>query len=166
MSSNHSNSLAAAVLLIGALFITVSIIAMIGALYMYRYSNFEYMGMMRGMSFYAFVVPIPFLIIGIAIVAYSLTSMRSRPATSLVETASPPSFPDDQVLKLLPEQERRVVEYLMEAGGEAFQYKMARDLSLDKVKSWRIIRRLEEKGLVEVDKVKGRNLIRLRKHPA
>jgi len=163
MAGSNSNSLATAVLLIGALFIVVSIIAMIGALYMYRYSNFEYMGMMRGMSFYAFVVPIPFLVIGIAIVAYSLTSMRARTTPPLAETASPAPFPDDQVLNLLTEQERRVVEYLIKAGGEAFQYKIARDLSLNKVKSWRIIRRLEEKGLVEVDKVRGRNLIRLRK---
>jgi len=69
---------------------------------------------------------------------------------------------DDSVLRLLPEQERRVMEYLEKSGGEAFQYKVARDLAMSKVKSWRIIKRLEEKGLVEVVKVKGRNVVKIR----
>jgi len=35
---------------------------------------------------------------------------------------------------------------------------------LSKVRAWRIVRRLEEKGLVEVVKVKGRNIVRLRRN--
>jgi len=38
-----------------------------------------------------------------------------------------------------------------------------RDLGLSKVRAWRIVRIFEEKGLVEVSKVKGRNVVKLRK---
>jgi uncharacterized membrane protein len=76
-------------------------------------------------------------------------------------TAETPDISD--ILKLLPSQEREVLEYVIKAGGEVFQYQIMRDLGLSKVRAWRIVRRLEEKGLVEVSKVKGRNVVELRK---
>ncbi|BDR92906.1 helix-turn-helix transcriptional regulator [Vulcanisaeta souniana] len=48
------------------------------------------------------------------------------------------------------------------ASGEVFQYQIMKDLGLSKVQAWRIVRRLEEKGLVEVIKVKGRNIVKLK----
>lgn len=163
MASGRFSSLAIAVMLIGILFIIISIVAVLGAIYMYKYMSIGYgMGMMHGASIYVFAIPIIFMIVGIAIVAFSLLAMN-RPSQGY--SMGPPSEPrSNEVLKLLPEQERRMMEYIIKAGGEVFQYQAARDLSLSKVQSWRIVRRLEEKGLVTVVKVKGRNVIKLREH--
>ena len=66
----------------------------------------------------------------------------------------------DLVLNLLPEMERRVLEYIVKKGEEIPQAQITRDLGLNKVKVWRIIQRLQSKGLVETRKVKGRVLVK------
>jgi uncharacterized membrane protein/biotin operon repressor len=155
--ASHFTLLAIALLMIGVLLVVISVVSMIGFIYMVKYMG-GYMGMMRGIpASYGLVVPIIFLIVGIVIIISSLLAARQPIPSQARHEAI-----DDSVLRLLPEQERRVMEYLEKSGGEAFQYKVARDLAMSKVKSWRIIKRLEEKGLVEVVKVKGRNVVKIR----
>ncbi len=99
------------------------------------------------------------------IIAGSLASARGPSAS---EPASPNSNGDalsdlSMARKLLPRLERRVLDYIVENGGEVSQASIARDLGLSKVRTWRIVQRLEKKGLVEVYKVKGRNMVRIRR---
>ncbi len=68
----------------------------------------------------------------------------------------------ERMLKLLPEAEKDVFKYLLEKGGEVQQAQISKDLGLSKVRTWRIVQRLQEKGLVEVRKVKGRVLVRVK----
>lgn len=154
---SHFTLLAAALLMIGILLVVVSVVAMIGFMYMINYMN-RYMGMMHGVpTSYGLVIPIIFLIVGIAIIISVLLAARQPVPNQPQREAI-----NDSILRLLPEQERRVMEYLEKSGGEAFQYQVARDLAMSKVKSWRIIKRLEEKGLVEIVKVRGRNVVKIR----
>lgn len=64
---------------------------------------------------------------------------------------------------LLPKLEREVLSYIANHGGEVSQASISKDLGLSKVRTWRIIKRLEYKGLVEVYKIKGRNIVRIKR---
>ena len=63
---------------------------------------------------------------------------------------------------LLREPERSMYLKLVDHGGEAFVAQIAKELGLNKVKAWRAAQRLQEKGLVELEKIKGRLVMRLR----
>jgi biotin operon repressor len=118
------------------------------------------------MIYYPMILPVTLMAIGTVLLILPLTILRNyginNTGTAKVNAggdaiAETPGISD--ILKLLPSQEREVLEYVIKAGGEVFQYQIMRDLGLSKVRAWRIVRRLEEKGLVEVSKVKGRNVV-------
>jgi uncharacterized membrane protein len=58
---------------------------------------------------------------------------------------------------------REVLSYIANPGGEVSQASISKDLGLSNVGTWRIIKRLEYKGLVEVYKIKGRNIMRIKR---
>jgi uncharacterized membrane protein len=58
---------------------------------------------------------------------------------------------------------REVLSYIANHGGEVSQASISKDLGLSNVRTWRIIKRLEYKGLVEVYKIKGRNIMRIKR---
>lgn len=62
----------------------------------------------------------------------------------------------------LSDYELAVVNYLRSVGGEAYEVDISRQLNLPRTTVWRIIRRLESVGIVEVRKVHGKNLVILR----
>ncbi len=174
MSKEH-DALRNALIIIGAIILGVGAYLLYGALIMVNYMAYYHcMGMMCGMMmYYPLLLPIVLLAVGVATVVMpimlikvnntqGLSHMASQEATMGSTTASGSSDYYGNVLKLLPKAEREVLEYVVKSGGEVFQYQIMRELGLSKVQSWRIVRRLEEKGLVEVTKVKGRNIVRLR----
>lgn len=59
----------------------------------------------------------------------------------------------------LGESEKRVYEFLLERGGEAYQSEICEALGLSKSTVSEIVRRLELRGLVEVRREGGRNLV-------
>jgi uncharacterized membrane protein len=66
------------------------------------------------------------------------------------------------IISLLREPERSMYLSLIKHGGEALVATVARELGLNKVRAWRAAQRLEEKGLVVLEKRGGRLVMRLR----
>ena len=154
-----------ALVIIGILILITAMVLLALTIPMVHYMGYYHcMGMMCGaMLYYPLILPVTLLVIGIILLALPFTLLRMRSTyTSADQNVKAPIIGNMDYLKLLPRQERLVIEYVIKSGGEVYQYQLTRDLGLSKVKAWRIVRRLEEKGLVEVVKVKGRNIIRLR----
>ena len=101
--------------------------------------------------------------VAIAIVVSVLLTMKRGRAPLYVKERRPIDVSKllEGKLHLHPE-DREVVEYLGEAGGEAFESEIRNKFKLPKTSVWRMIKRLEREGLVEVKKVGGQNLIRLK----
>ena len=66
------------------------------------------------------------------------------------------------LLQLLKEDERKVVEKLLEHGGQVRQYELVRMTDLGKVKVHRILKSLEDRGVVTIEKIGKVNNVRLR----
>jgi len=62
----------------------------------------------------------------------------------------------------LDEDEKNVLKILWIKGGAAFESDIRESLGLPKTTVWRIVKKLESEGLVEIEKVQGRNYVRLR----
>ncbi len=67
------------------------------------------------------------------------------------------------LLHLLRDDERRIVEKLIEHGGEMRQYELVRMTDLGKVKVHRILKALEGRGVVIVERVGKVNNVRLKR---
>ena len=67
------------------------------------------------------------------------------------------------VIKGLTEEERKVVEYIAENGGEVLQKDIARDLGLSRLKTHRLVSSLRKRGVVEVEQWGNTNKVRLRR---
>lgn len=159
-------------IIIGAVVIAVSAYLLYGGFVMIsQMTQYSCMGMMCGtMVYYPLLLPALLMVIGILLVLAPLVILKSHSTNSLVSQANGHGSTysgeiNDQygsILRLLPKSERDVLKYIIDSGGEAYQYQIMRELNLSKVRAWRIVRRLEEKGLVKVVKVKGRNLVKLK----
>ncbi|RLI29372.1 MAG: hypothetical protein DRO46_02745 [Candidatus Hecatellales archaeon] len=58
--------------------------------------------------------------------------------------------------------DRELLGFLVESGGQAFEAEIRSHFRLPKTTVWRMIKRLEREGLVEVSKVGGQNLVKIR----
>jgi len=67
------------------------------------------------------------------------------------------------ILRLLSEDERKAVSKLVDGGGKALQAEISRLPGLSKVKSHRIVKRLEKRGVVTVEDFGKTNMVRLAK---
>jgi uncharacterized membrane protein len=65
-------------------------------------------------------------------------------------------------LDLRPE-DREALEFLKDAGGEAYEAEIRVRFKLPRTSTWRLIKRLERKEIIEVRKAGGQNLIKVRK---
>jgi uncharacterized membrane protein len=63
-------------------------------------------------------------------------------------------------------EDREAVQYMADGGGEVFESEMREKFKLPKTTVWRMVRRLQREGIVEVRKVGGQNLIRLKEEDA
>ncbi len=63
------------------------------------------------------------------------------------------------ILNCLPEEERKIVELLLD--GPKFQSEIRRLTGLDKVKVHRLLKRLEARGVIQIEKIGKTNIIRL-----
>ncbi|WP_292000438.1 MarR family transcriptional regulator [Caldivirga sp.] len=161
---SESHLMKPALITAGVVILVIAVVILAMVLPMVNIMGYYHcMGMMCGsMTYYPLIPPLILLIVGVLLITIPLTVLKQRNVSRQVNEVSAGSSVND-LLKLLPRQERVVLEYIVKSGGEVYQYQIARDLGLSKVRAWRIIRRLEEKGLVEVVKVKGRNIVKLRK---
>jgi uncharacterized membrane protein len=62
----------------------------------------------------------------------------------------------------LREDDKEAVKYIIEKGGSAFESEIRERFALPKATAWRLVKRLEREGLVEIKKTSGHNLIRIR----
>ena len=101
-------------------------------------------------------VPFEYWVIGVSavlLVSLLLLLRTRRPAIDV-----------DRLLRKHPDlraDERRILEYLVERGGRAFEAEIRESLDLPRVTVWRIIKRLELKGIVAVRKVGVQNEVSL-----
>lgn len=65
------------------------------------------------------------------------------------------------ILKLLSEDERKAISKLVDGGGKTLQAEISRLPGLSKVKSHRIVRRLEKRGVITVESYGKTNIIQL-----
>ncbi|GAB6944842.1 hypothetical protein JCM14467A_16240 [Vulcanisaeta sp. JCM 14467] len=173
MMGDERNILRNGLVIIGAIILGIGAYLLYGALVMVNYMAYYHcMGMMCGMMvYYPLFLPVVLIVIGAVMIIIPMALISTKPqglgqprqfTSAENTTVSDTNDYYGRVLKLLPKAEREVLEYVIRSGGEVFQYQIMRDLGLSKVQAWRIVRRLEEKGLVEVTKVKGRNIVRLK----
>ncbi len=59
--------------------------------------------------------------------------------------------------------DKEVLRFLAEAGGEAFEAELRSRFNLPKTSMWRMVKRLKREGLVDVKKVGGQNLVYIRR---
>ncbi|RLI35607.1 hypothetical protein DRO53_00795 [Candidatus Bathyarchaeota archaeon] len=78
---------------------------------------------------------------------------------------APPAVNLEELLRgrehLRPD-DRELLGFLVESGGQAFEAEIRSHFRLPKTTVWRMIKRLEREGLVEVSKVGGQNLVKIR----
>lgn len=89
-------------------------------------------------------------------IAFSLLAVVTLTLLALRRSSAP------EIINLKPE-EKRIIGILESKGGEAFQSEITRLLGLPKTTAWRYVKRLEEKGMVIVEKLHGMNYVRLRR---
>ena len=62
----------------------------------------------------------------------------------------------------LRNEDKDLLDFLYEEGGSAFESEIRNKFVLPRTSLWRLIKRLEREELVEVRKIGGQNLIKLR----
>lgn len=69
--------------------------------------------------------------------------------------------PKEVILSVLDDFERRVIEVITNAGGEINQKKVVQETNLSKAKVSRVVRKLQERGLIEVTRLGRTNKLKL-----
>lgn len=69
--------------------------------------------------------------------------------------------PEEVILSVLDDFERKVIEVITNAGGEIHQRKVVQETNLSKAKVSRVIKRLQERGLLEVVRLGRTNKLKI-----
>lgn len=96
----------------------------------------------------------------IAAIIYLIRRRRPR------RPEKPVDVPVEELLERRPGlrfEDREVLRFLAESGGEAFASEIRARFNMPRTSAWRLIRRLRGEGLVEVEEVGGQTLVRLRR---
>jgi len=99
-----------------------------------------------------------------AFLAYLFLKRRTQPPPPAQTVRKPVNV--EKLLKGRPylrAEDRELIVFLGERGGEAFESEVREYFKLPKTTVWRMVRRLKREELVEVVKVGGQNLVRLRR---
>lgn len=102
-------------------------------------------------------------VIGMAIIGFALYRLSRRPSKYVKEVHG---VNLDKIFEERPDlrlEDREAVQFLAEAGGEAFESEIRERFKLPRTTVWRMIKRLEREGIVEIRKVGGQNLIKVRR---
>ena len=110
-----------------------------------------------------FVVP---LVVAVAVVGYALvfpelTDEKTKQATSSMPTVEKEEPALDAVLRVLNDDERKVIETLVAGGGTMLQKDIRWKNGLSRVKTHRILFRLAKRGIVSAEKHYNTNKITL-----
>ena len=109
------------------------------------------------------------LVAGVVFVGGVVTwfSLKRRPAAKLY-VKEKRVIDVEKILASKPDlraDDKEVLRFLAEAGGEAFEAELRSHFNLPKTSMWRMVRRLQREGLVGVKKVGGQNLVYIREEP-
>jgi hypothetical protein len=113
--------------------------------------------MLAGMLWPTVLIAAVGLAVGIGVYYVLVPEIRSASGID----ASPPADYREAVLRMLKDDERRVVEALSGTGGEGLQRDVQRAAGFSKVKTHRVVARLAERRLVEVTPSGRTNRLRL-----
>ena len=92
------------------------------------------------------------LAVGVIVVAIALSLFLLKRRGGIARAVS---------LEALDEDEVKVIELLRSRGGRALEVEIREALGLPKTTAWRLVRRLEKKGLVVVRKVGNQNVVEM-----
>ncbi|UCD45720.1 MAG: hypothetical protein JSV27_04335 [Candidatus Bathyarchaeota archaeon] len=110
-------------------------------------------------------IPVTWLYAGAGIVAVALVAtyfLRGRRRRPEVEVRH--SFDLNALFEAHPTlrmDDREVIRFLAEKGGEAFAAEVRERFDMPRTSLWRMIRRLEGEGVVEVQTIGGQSLVRI-----
>jgi len=104
------------------------------------------------------LIPV-FILIGIAIGAIVFFIMSSR----LEKKQKDLSKVTDALVKFLGKEEKLVVQKLLENNGKVLQAEISRIEGIGKLKSHRIIQKLSDRGVIEIEHYGKTNIIKLNK---
>jgi uncharacterized membrane protein len=103
------------------------------------------------------------LIIGISVIVASIVLLKKVKKARRERVVRRINL--ERIFELKPHlrpDDKEVIEYLAEAGGEAFESDIRSRFKLPKTTVWRMIKRLEGEEIVEVRKIRGQNLVRIK----
>ncbi|MCP8304594.1 MAG: hypothetical protein H3Z50_03870 [archaeon] len=131
---------------------------MVGALayiMIYLYVPQEFPGMRHGMGAQiniwipVVIVPVTFMI-GLLAYLFIFPDIEQKPSTETTLPREQRSL--EAVLRVLKDDEKKVVELLMNAGGKMLQRDISRKTGFTRVKTHRILYRLSTRGIVTAKK--------------
>ena len=102
----------------------------------------------------------PYIAVGGILAATALAFALSRRGKGKLEIDVEELLEKHRELRF---EDREVIRFLAESGGEAFASEIRERFDMPRTSAWRLIRRLERMGLIEVRKVGGQSLVRLRR---
>jgi uncharacterized membrane protein len=70
---------------------------------------------------------------------------------------------DEAISQEMREDDKRLVEFLAQNGGQAFERDMRKKFLLPRTTMWRAVKRLERQGIIEIEKKDFQNLVKLKK---
>lgn len=126
-----------------------------------QYATSNTYGVLFGVSL---IVVVSLVVVGIGGVVYFKffpeikTSNRSIQESSQIQQDSPPM---GSVLKTLKEDERKVVDVLMNHQGRYLQKYIRKEAGLSRLKTHRVLARLAERGIVTLEKTGNTNEVHI-----
>jgi uncharacterized membrane protein len=108
---------------------------------------------------------VPWVVALAAIVALIILLVRRRSGPKITYEKEIRNINVAKILQSRPQlrlEDREAIQYLADSGGEAFETEIREYFKLPKTTSWRMVRRLQREDIVEVRKVGGQNLIRIK----
>jgi len=108
--------------------------------------------------------PYTWVVLGAAVVALALVvvvfTLRRKPEAEVKgEIDLEALFEEKPHLRF---DDRDVIRFLAESGGEAFATEIRERFSIPRTSAWRMIRRLQREGIVDVRSVGGQSMVRIR----
>ncbi len=107
----------------------------------------------------------PWFIAAAAVVVVLIILFRRRTSSTFAYKKEVRHVDAEALLQSRPQlrlEDREALQYLADSGGEAFETELREKFQLPKTTIWRQVRRLQREGIVEVRKIGGQNLIRIR----
>lgn len=107
-------------------------------------------------------------VVGGAVAVAFVVKRRAKPKAPKMEAVarnneSDFEADDETISQEMREDDKRLVEFLAQNGGQAFERDMRKKFLLPRTTMWRAVKRLERQGIIEIEKKDFQNLVKLKK---